>query len=657
MVRLAFVTIASLSELLAREADALGDFWAACSSVADARLGRAIASRDANEYVESLRSRGAEYAHAHVPLAKWAAIVRDEQRGLVAPLVAAYKTEPERLSRALAAMVDVMGLGVAIMTESYTAASVDERLRDANAFLDSIVENLPDMIFVKDARELRFERFNKAGEHLLGVPRSDLLGKNDYDFFPPDQAEFFQRKDRQVLAERSLVDIAEEPIETKLGQRWLHTKKIPILDDDGNPKWLLGISEDITERKAMMDRVRDLNAELETRVAERTAELRQSQKMDAVGRLAGGIAHDFNNLLSVILSYGELMAAEIPETDELYTELAEIRRAAQRAADLTRQLLAFSRQQVLAPKVTDLNQILVGMDGMLARLIGEHIEVRTIPTADISMILVDPNQIEQIIMNLVVNARDAMPKGGALVLETANVEFDQAYADTHEGVSPGQHVMIAVTDTGEGMDNATRARIFEPFFTTKETGKGTGLGLSTVFGIVKQSGGHIFVYSEIGKGTTFKIYFPRAQHVPKRSGSIAVSTPPHGSETILLVEDEAHVRELARTVLERQGYNVLAADGPTEALEIVARTPTIDLMLTDVVMPKMNGRELADKLRPIRPKMRVLYMSGYTDDAIFHFDVLAVGVAFIQKPITPNALARKVREVLDAPTEARARGG
>jgi len=393
--------------------------------------------------------------------------------------------------------------------------------------------------------------------------------------------------------------------------------------------------------------------ELEQRVSDGTdalraseEQLRQSQKMDAIGRLAGGIAHDFNNLLSVILSYGEMLSTELPEDNELHSEVGEIRRAARRAADLTRQLLAFSRQQVLAPRVTDLNQVLTNMDKMLSRIIGEHIELLTRTTPDLAMVLVDPNQIEQVVMNLVVNARDAMPGGGALTLETANIELDDAYAAEHPGVTAGPHVMIAVRDSGIGIDAATRARIFEPFFTTKATGKGTGLGLSTVFGIVNQSGGHIWVDSEEGKGTSFKIYFPRAKHEQKQSAKIPRVLPPKGTETILIVEDEEQVRTLTKTVLKRLGYEVLEADSPTSALVLANKHEgKIDLLLTDVVMPKMSGRELAERLMGSRPKMKVLFMSGYTDDAIVHHGVLESDTSFLQKPITPDALAHKVRDV------------
>jgi two-component system, cell cycle sensor histidine kinase and response regulator CckA len=560
------------------------------------------------------------------------------------------------------------------MSEERRAA---RRVDEASAFLDSIVENLPNMVFVKEPRELRFVRFNKAGEELLGTPRSALIGKNDFDFFPEQQARFFQEKDRDVLARRTLLDIAEEPIKTPAGERWLHTKKIPILDADGNPRYLLGISEDITEKKATAEELLRAKAELELRVEQRTrdlraaneelkremnerkqaeaallkseSQLRQAQKMEAIGRLAGGVAHDFNNMLSVILSYGDLVFRSLPADSPLRADVEQISQAGARAADLTRQLLAFSRQQVLVPKLVDLNASIESMHKMLCRLIGEDIELRTLPCQDLAHVRVDPGQIEQVIVNLAVNARDAMPQGGILSIETGNVELDSAYAAEHPGIRPGPHVMLAVSDSGLGMDRETQARIFEPFFTTKEQGKGTGLGLSTVFGIVQQSGGSIWVYSELNQGTTFKVYLPRASGHDLSSGlTTARAASANGSETVLLVEDDEQVRTLAKVVLERSGFRVIAACGCEEALRVEASYgEPIQLLLTDVVMPRMSGRELAELLAKQRPRMKVLFMSGYTDDTVVHHGVLEAGVQFLQKPLTPDGLTRKVREVLD----------
>jgi two-component system cell cycle sensor histidine kinase/response regulator CckA len=560
-------------------------------------------------------------------------------------------------------------------------------MRTLTAFLDSIIDNLPAMLFVKDAQTLRFERYNHAGEALVGRTSAELLGKTDFDFFPPEQAAFFQEKDREVLRSGKLLDIPEEPIQTARGERWLHTRKIPILGPDGEPRYLLGISEDITDRKNAEALRTEAHRQLELRVEERTAELtrvnndlrkqiaereraeealrrseeelRQSQKMEAIGRLAGGIAHDFNNLLSIILSYSAMMMEALPAEDPLRADAEQIAIAGQRARDLTRQLLAFSRRQMMRPEVLDLTEVVRGLEPMLRRVLGEDIELTIALAQPTSLVKADPGQIQQILMNLVVNARDAMPDGGKLWIESSNVSLDEtqlpahARSVSHLGVAPGPHVCVSVSDTGVGLDEETQAHIFEPFFTTKPKGKGTGLGLSTVLGIVQQSGGHVAVDSTPGQGATFKIFLPctsepLAPVPPPRERRPAASNK--GTETVLLVEDEGQLRVLARDILRSAGYQVFDAPNAAEAIKISQRhAGPIHLLVTDVVMPHIGGRELARRLAAERPRMRVLYMSGYTDDAIVHHGIIDPGIAFLPKPITPDTLLGRVRETIDSP--------
>ena len=406
----------------------------------------------------------------------------------------------------------------------------------------------------------------------------------------------------------------------------------PIVGDDGRITAYVAVIRDVTERMNLED------------------QLRQSQRMEAIGRLAGGVAHDFNNLLTAISGYGNLILSRLDPSSALYGYAEQIQRAADRAALLTRQLLAFSRKQVLAPKLISLNTVVTDMQPMLERLIGEDIHLTACLAPDLLPVKADPGQIEQVIMNLAVNARDAMPDGGSLTIETANVYLDEAYTRRHAGSQPGQHVMLAVADTGCGITQEVLPHIFEPFFTTKEKGKGTGLGLSTVYGIVKQSGGNIWVYSEVGKGTTFKVYFPVAGEdgTEAHDASAQGSETPYGNETVLVVEDEDSVRALAQQVLEAHGYTVLTAQSGDDALKVADEYPgIIHLVLSDVVMPGMSGKELADKLCDSRPTVQVLFMSGYTDNAIVHHGVLDPGIAYIQKPFTPRMLAAKVRKLLD----------
>jgi PAS domain S-box-containing protein len=519
---------------------------------------------------------------------------------------------------------------IVVFQEVTERKRAEDDLRNAHLFLDSIIENVPNMIFVKEAGELRFERFNRAGEEVLGLHRDVLLGKNDYDFFPKAQADHFQARDRETLNGGTMVDIPEEPIDTPRGRRWLHTKKVPILDKHGRPKHLLGISEDITERKLASD-----------------DESRQQQKMEAVGALAGGVAHDFNNMLTVILSCAEMIEIEAPADASFRQDLAQIIAAGRRAAALTQKLLAFSRRQVLQPRVLDVGEVVRGLEEMMRRLIDEDVELRITRGRGSAAVIADRGQLEQVILNLAVNARDAMPKGGVLTIAVGDTDLDEAKANETVDLTPGSYVELLVKDTGVGMSRETMSRIFEPFFTTKPLGKGTGLGLSTVFGVVKQSGGHIKVASDLGRGTTFRILLPRVE-----DEVAAVELTEHrtqgGREVVMVVEDEPLVRATAIRVLKMLGYSLIEASGPTEALDLASsHSGRIDLLLTDVVMPLMPGRELAEHMRALRPTIRVLFMSGYTDDVIVRHGVKASEVAFLAKPFTTDELAKKVRAVLD----------
>ncbi len=502
----------------------------------------------------------------------------------------------------------------------------ERALRASEARYRMMFDISPLPIWTYDVETFRFLDVNDVAVRDYGYSRDELLAMTLTDLLPPAEAP-------AVLA-------AEPPANDapKFRTRRLRKKSGEIIDAEINSHPLviggracrLAIGRDVTERLQLEE------------------QLRQAQKLEAVGRLAGGIAHDFNNVLSVILSYAQLISGTLQPNDPLYVDMNEIATAGKRAAELTHQLLAFSRKQVLIPKVVDLGHVVSGMAKMLGRLIGADVELTLLSSADLGKVIVDQSQMEQIVLNLVINARDAMPRGGKLTLQTKNVELDETYMREHVAVTPGRYVMLAVTDTGSGMDKETQARIFEPFFTTKDRDKGTGLGLAMVFGIVKQSGGHIWVYSEPGSGTTFKVYFPLTdKHGEPIAAQPPAPQPRSGSETILLVEDDDQVRGVARGILRRLGYVVLEAPSPGEALIISEQHASmIHLLLTDVILPRMSGAELAKRLAPSRPDMRVLFMSGYTDEAITQHGVLDSNTAFLQKPITPDLLARKVREVL-----------
>jgi two-component system cell cycle sensor histidine kinase/response regulator CckA len=506
----------------------------------------------------------------------------------------------------------------------------EEALRRSEIGFRSVVEDAPYGIYRANTAG-RFLQVNPALQKMLGYELTDdLLGRDlPTDIFA--HAAEYQRLTALLTNAREIKDLETEwkrqdgtPITVRCSGR-------RIDDENGMPAYFEVFTEDVTEKRVL------------------EKQLRMSQKMEAIGRLSGGIAHDFNNLLGVIIGYSRVLKKALGPDNPLCEHTLEIEKAGQRAASLTKQLLAFSRQQVLTPAILDLNAVASDMERMLQRLLGEDIAVSLALDPELGSVKADQSQIEQVIMNLAVNARDALPVGGKLKLQTTNVHLDQSYARNHPGSEVGNYVLLAVTDTGMGMDAATLTHIFEPFFTTKERGKGTGLGLATVYGIVKQSGGYIAVDSVLGKGTTFQIYLPRHLGQPAAEEAMVDSEEKlRGSESILLVEDAEPLRKLAQTFLEAGGFLVLSAASGEDAMDVASRCGrTFDLLLTDVVMPGINGRVLAEQLRPRQPGMKVLYMSGYTDSFIAGHGVLERGTHLLHKPFTEEVLIRKVREVLD----------
>src|SRR6202161_1098864 len=504
--------------------------------------------------------------------------------------------------------------------------SAEEKIGESVARLRVLVEQLPAGLWTV-GKDLCFTSALGAGLTRLGLKPNQIVGVSLFDYFETPDPAFLP-----IAAHRRA--IAGEPttfhVEWKGGSYTCHVE--PLRTAEGELQGAICMALDITDRRQLEE------------------QLRQAQKMEAVGRLAGGIAHDFNNLLMVIQGYADLMTERLAEGDPLRRNAEQIQTASQRATSLTRQLLAFSRKQMLAPKVMSIQSVVGDMEKILRRLIGEDVQLETSSVPDLGLVKADRSQIEQVIMNLGVNARDAMPEGVLLTIETANVDLDESFSHSSVMLSPGPYVMLAVTDNGCGMDVETQAHIFEPFFTTKEKGKGTGLGLATVYGIVKQSGGYVWVYSEPGRGTSFKVYLPRLEEdaaLPRIEFPANVSSNPRGSETVLLVEDEKGVRELAREYLQMIGYSVIEAENGHAALELAAmHDGQIHLLMTDVVMPGISGRELSQRVQAVRPDIRVLYMSGYTDQAVVHHGILESDAVLLQKPFTLNALALKLREIL-----------
>ncbi len=529
------------------------------------------------------------------------------------------------------------GTIIMIFSDITERKRAEEELRESEEKYHLVVEHANQGILIVQNGMVKFS--NPKASEILGYSREELESEPFTQFIHPD--------DKEMVIENHLKRLQ--------GEELPHIHTVKALDKSDNLKWLevnvalitwekrpatLNFLTDITERKRAEEEMSTLQEQF-----------RHSQRMEAIGRLAGGIAHDFNNLLTIIKGYSQLSLHELKEDNPLKGNLEEINRASEKAADLTRQLLTFSCSQMMEMKVIDLNNILRNLDNMLRRVIGEDVELITFLADDLGRIKTDPGQIEQVIMNLVVNAKDAMPSGGKLAIETANVELDEVYARSHIGVKPGRYVMLLVSDTGVGMAPEVKKRAFEPFFTTKEKDKGTGLGLSTVYGIVKQSGGNIWVYSEPGYGTTFKIHLPRVNEpwgIEEGKEKQVEEELPRGYETILVVEDNEEVRKVTARILKMQGYSVLEAPNEDDVFSIYNKHDgPIHLMVTDVVMPKMHGPELVRRLSSSYPEMKVIYMSGYLENVISHHGILERGMNYIQKPFTANELARKVREVLD----------
>jgi two-component system, cell cycle sensor histidine kinase and response regulator CckA len=504
----------------------------------------------------------------------------------------------------------------------------EEALRESREYLNQIINRIADPILVKDGNHKHI-LVNDAFCAFTEQRREDLIGRTGFENMSKELVEALWKDEESVL-QTGKESLTEDVLPGPHGRSHTLMTKKSLLTDKNGEKQIVFVLRDITEYKRL------------------EVQLLQSQKMEAIGVLAGGVAHDFNNLLNVINGYSELALEALAQNDPTRQDIKQIWDAGKRAATLTSQLLAFGRKQILQPEILDLNEIIAQMSSMLRRLIGEDIDLATETSADLGMIHADPAKIQQVILNLAVNARDAMPQGGKLTIEAANVELDKSYIKEHSVAKPGAYVMLAISDNGIGMDAETKARIFEPFFTTKGKGKGTGLGLATVYGIVKQSNGFIWVYSEPGEGTSIKIYIPR---VEGKSSKVAVEEEKEqefpGSETVLLVEDEAAVRTLASRILRDRGYTVVEAGDGLEALRLAGEySGEIHLVLTDVIMPGMSGSALVSQIEAARPGIKALYISGYTDNAIVHHGILDSNIAFLEKPFSPNQLARKVREIL-----------
>jgi PAS domain S-box-containing protein len=543
----------------------------------------------------------------------------------------AFTGEMEVLRRSMARMLAELNLRYEDVQKQI------RRFRDSEERFRILVNTIPDYIWLKDPDGV-FLSCNRMFCSLLNLYPEEIIGRTDYDFWPEPLADFFKEKDRRVMDTGQVLN-NEERVPGQDGEDivW-DTIKAPVFYADGKLMGVMGIARDITAR-----------VQTEAEKIKLREQLNQAQKLESVGRLAGGVAHDFNNMLSVIRGNADLAEGEAGLPSRVKEYILEITRAAERSADLTRQLLAFARKEEVSPRLIRLNNALDGMLKMLNRIIGEDIELEWLPGKGVWPVKMDPSQLDHILVNLCVNARDAIKTDGRIAIETRNIKIDEGFCDTHPGARPGEFVMLAVRDNGEGIPKSVLPNIFDPFFTTKGRGKGTGLGLSTVYGVTRQAGGFITVYSEPGLGSVFHIYLPRVQDTDNnRPENEKSDASPRGTETVLLVEDEVSILSMIANILEKQGYTVMSTESSVEAVELAASfNGRIDLLLTDVIMPKLNGKDLSAIIRKDRPDLRVIFMSGYTADVIHKSDIERIDGRFIQKPFSNEDLLKTIREILE----------
>ena len=623
-----------LSERFTRAIDgnSIAEHAGSCGAAAYRREAVIVADIATDPLWENYRALAA----AEGVRACWSTPIFDARRDVLGTF-ALYFREPGRPTNDHLALVDMVTHTAAI---AISRTREEEALRERRQRLISIYDTVGDAVFlvaIEPDGGFRFESVNKRFITTTGIPMEAVVGKRVEEVIPPGSLPLVLDRYREAVRDKAIVRW-EESSDYPTGRLTGEVSVAPVLDEQGRCTHLVGAVHDMTARK----RAEEQHAQTEEM-------LRQSQKLESVGRLAGGVAHDFNNILGVILGYGELMRPQIGDGHPARARLDQVIKAAHRATGLTRQLLAFSRKQVMQPKLLDLGAVVSDMRSMLERVVGEDLEIAVLSAEPLGAIQADPTQIEQVIMNLVVNARDAMPNGGRLTIETTNGDFDETYTSAHPPALPGHFVRLAISDTGVGMDAETQRRIFEPFFTTKGPGEGTGLGLATVYGIVKQMGGYIWVYSEVGRGTSFKIYLPRVEEtVVAEAASTAPEPTPRGHETLLVVEDSESLRDLIHELLTELGYEVLAVTQGEEALALIQQgRHSVDLVLMDVVMPKLGGGELVKRLRAIHPQLRVVYMSGHTDGTISRRGVLEEGAILLEKPFTAQKLGRTIRTALD----------